>query len=95
MSRCHQCQRDPDEYDFFLRKLAVDRDMQRDCGQDGVCAVSPGCQRHWLERNTELHRDMMRIVLMVRSVLAEDGVREALSQYTQGCALIDAVKGDR
>lgn len=25
-----------------------------DCGQDGVCKLSPGCNRHWEERNREL-----------------------------------------
>lgn len=25
-----------------------------DCGQDGVCRLSPGCNRHWEERNREL-----------------------------------------
>lgn len=34
-----------------------ERDEARDCGQDGVCALSPGCQRHWQERNTELARE--------------------------------------
>ncbi len=28
-----------------------------DCGQDGVCALSPGCNRHWEERNRELVRE--------------------------------------
>lgn len=27
-----------------------------DCGQDGVCKLSPGCNRHWEERNRELVR---------------------------------------
>lgn len=31
-----------------------ERDQARDCGQDGVCAIAPGCQRHWAERNREL-----------------------------------------
>lgn len=26
----------------------------RDCGQGGVCAISPGCLRHWEERSREL-----------------------------------------
>lgn len=30
------------------------RDEARDCGQEGVCAIAPGCQRHWAERNREL-----------------------------------------
>ena len=29
-----------------------------DCGQDGVCALSPGCNRHWEERNRELVREL-------------------------------------
>jgi len=28
-----------------------------DCGQDGVCKLSPGCNRHWEERNRELARE--------------------------------------
>ena len=28
-----------------------------DCGQDGVCRLSPGCNRHWEERNRELVRE--------------------------------------
>lgn len=28
-----------------------------DCGQSGVCAMPPGCQRHWAERAAELARD--------------------------------------
>lgn len=33
-----------------------------DCGQDAVCAISPGCARHWEERNRELvaERDQLR-----------------------------------
>lgn len=35
-------------------KAERERDEARDCGQDGVCKVPPGCQRHWAERNREL-----------------------------------------
>jgi len=28
-----------------------------DCGQDDVCKLSPGCNRHWEERNRELLRE--------------------------------------
>lgn len=28
-----------------------------DCGQDGVCKLSPGCNRHWEERSRELVRE--------------------------------------
>ncbi len=28
-----------------------------DCGQTGVCKLSPGCNRHWEERNRELVRE--------------------------------------
>ena len=28
-----------------------------DCGQEGVCKLSPGCNRHWEERNRELLRE--------------------------------------
>ena len=30
----------------------------RDCGQEGVCEIAPGCQRHWAERNRELVREL-------------------------------------
>lgn len=37
-----------------------------DCGQDGVCRLSPGCNRHWEERNRELvrERDEARALLV-------------------------------
>lgn len=37
-----------------LLALRCDLAMARDCGQDGTCAIAPGCQRHWEERNREL-----------------------------------------
>ena len=40
-----------------VEALEHERDEARDCGQDGGCALSPGCQRHWMERNTELWRE--------------------------------------
>ena len=40
-----------------LARVTTERDAARDCGQDGGCALSPGCQRHWLERNAELVRE--------------------------------------
>ena len=40
-----------------VEALEQERDEARDCGQDGGCALSPGCQRHWMERNTELWRE--------------------------------------
>jgi hypothetical protein len=36
------------------RRMERERNEDRDCGQEGVCANPPGCQRHWLERNREL-----------------------------------------
>ena len=33
------------------------RSEVEDCGQDGVCKLSPGCNRHWEERNRELVRE--------------------------------------
>lgn len=37
-----------------------------DCGQDGVCKLSPGCNRHWEERNRELVRELEEIRAFVR-----------------------------
>jgi hypothetical protein len=37
-----------------LAEARTVRGLQFDCGQDGICALAPGCQRHWSERNGEL-----------------------------------------
>ena len=39
-----------------LPKIRQRSDIE-DCGQDGVCKLSPGCSRHWEERNRELVRE--------------------------------------
>lgn len=41
------------------------RHRAEDCGQDGVCAIAPGCQRHWADHNRELvaERDAYRAAL--------------------------------
>lgn len=43
-------------------ELRASLEKARDCGQDTVCVLSPGCQRHWEERNRELvaERDAAR-----------------------------------
>lgn len=33
---------------------------EADCGQAGVCAIAPGCARHWQERNRELAEELAR-----------------------------------
>lgn len=45
----------------WLRALQVTLDAAQarvrqlqDCGQDGPCVISPGCQRHFLERTRDL-----------------------------------------
>lgn len=43
--------------DALTVRALRERDEARDCGQDGVCAITPGCQRHWEERNRELVRE--------------------------------------
>lgn len=40
--------------DELIDELTRERDEARDCGQGGICATPPGCQRHWHERNREL-----------------------------------------
>lgn len=48
-----------------LATVTAERDAIRDCGQDGVCALAPGCMRHFAERGRELvtERDAMRAVV--------------------------------
>ena len=43
-----------------LEQVMRERDEARDCGQNGVCAIAPGCQRHWAERNRELQIEVER-----------------------------------
>jgi hypothetical protein len=51
------------------RAIAItQRDEDRDCGQDAVCRVPPGCQRHW-ERNRELVRERDEARLVLRMLL--------------------------
>ena len=38
--------------------LIRQRSEIEDCGQDGVCRLAPGCNRHWEERNRELVREL-------------------------------------
>ena len=49
---------------WFTERGALPKIRQRseieDCGQDGVCRLSPGCNRHWEERNRELVRERMK-----------------------------------
>lgn len=48
---------------WLSRAIAAERklDEARDCGQAGVCAIAPGCQRHWEERNRELVGKLERV----------------------------------
>lgn len=41
----------------LVAHLRRQRSEIEDCGQDGVCKLSPGCNRHWEERNRELLRE--------------------------------------
>lgn len=40
----------------YLFRYVQEETVLRDCGQRGVCRTSPGCARHWEERNRELLR---------------------------------------
>jgi hypothetical protein len=58
-----------------------ERDEARDCQQDDVCAVPPGCQRHWEERCRELMRERDE----ARSELAtERGIVEEYIELAKG-----------
>jgi len=41
----------------YLFRYVQDETVLRDCGQRGVCRTTPGCARHWEERNRELVRE--------------------------------------
>ena len=62
------------------RKTAADLGLayQIDCEQDGVCAVSPGCNRHWQERNRELVAE--RDAAIARAESAEKQLAECDSK---------------
>lgn len=55
------------QWAVFAEKVVRERDEARDCGQDGVCAITPGCHRHWQERNRELvrERDELKRLLLI------------------------------
>lgn len=57
-----RCAVDHNESELTIARTALataerERDEAADCGQSGVCKVSPGCSRHWAERNAELVRE--------------------------------------
>lgn len=56
-----------------------------DCGQDGVCRLSPGCNRHWEERNRELvrERDEARAFLRRTAMTGGSIVSSAAMTATQ------------
>lgn len=56
-----------------------------DCGQDGVCKLSPGCNRHWEERNRELvrERDEARAFLRRTAMTGGSIVSSAAMTATQ------------
>ena len=65
--------------------LEQERDEARDCGQDGGCALSPGCQRHWMERNTELWRERDEALERLANVRA--ALRDTLRDTAAAAAL--------
>jgi len=65
--------------------LAV-AERERDCGQDGVCAISPGCARHWQERNRELVRERDE---------AKESAKAAWQQRDYAVAISDAMRCER
>jgi hypothetical protein len=58
-SRCGMVRnynREPTTCSGALPKIRQRSEIE-DCGQDRVCKLSPGCNRHWGERNRELVRE--------------------------------------
>lgn len=75
-----------------------ERDEARDCGQVGVCAVTPGCQRHWAERARELlaERDTLRAERDEASkTLLEAGCGSVLPLAERVALLVDERAGLR
>ena len=62
---CPECSRGQDAFTVITQAWREQRAKVReleDCGQDGVCAIAPGCNRHWLERNRELVSQLERVL---------------------------------
>ncbi len=57
----------------------------RDCGQEVVCKITPGCHRHWQERNREL-RDELKQPPSAYSVEERARDVETVRNYISGCA---------
>lgn len=78
-----------------LKKALVTQSGEReDCGQDVVCMFSPGCDRHWIERNSELvaERDEMQ-----EELSKHRNARELVAQYIkqqESSELADLDPGD-
>jgi hypothetical protein len=62
-------------------KAETDLAEARDCGQPVVCKITPGCQRHWEERNRELVAELAEARAVIeRARTAWAGISE---DYTQ------------
>jgi hypothetical protein len=84
---CADCypRREVDRLRATVEALEQERDEARDCGQDGGCALSPGCQRHWMERNTELWRERDEALERLANVRA--ALRDTLRDTAAAAAL--------
>lgn len=60
-----------------------------DCGQEGVCVLSPGCCRHWEERNQELVNERNE----ARELLAKVFDRYACTMCSHGKTKLDCPCG--
>lgn len=61
---CPECSRGQDAFTVITQAWREQRAKVReleDCGQDGVCAIAPGCNRHWEERTRELAAERERL----------------------------------
>ncbi len=62
-----------------------------DCGQDGVCKLSPGCNRHWEERNRELVRERDEAwALLRRTAIAGGSIVSSAAMTAQQIAIARA-----
>ena len=62
---CPECSRGQDAFTVITQAWREQRAKVReleDCGQNGVCALSPGCIRHWQERNREIVSQLERVL---------------------------------
>jgi len=78
-----------EEAEAEVARLRTSLAAAQDCGQDAVCAVPPGCQRHWEERARELVRERDAAIAAHRLQAVRLQGAEDRSEYVAAATALD------